>query len=264
MPSVLPAASVPVSQQTIQGNFQVHQAAQFVLRMLRSPVVKASAVTVALPTLCVVAFPPALAVKIGLAAAAALCAVQSQETKKRFLYEYSLGLTLLWSKLKIRNQQWYHPIREGLILGGIPLSNYGHLEQLKREGVTTVISLVEPFEREASLFGIPVKPEEWEKAGIAYHSFPSVDFHAVSVENLAKTALIIGKRKPKETVYVHCKSGIGRSAAVILAYLMISERLTLNQAIQSVSQIRHITPRWSLPTLQAFEQKLTVPCKEKA
>lgn len=50
-------------------------------------------------------------------------------------------------------------------------------------------------------------------------------------------------KKHHEAIYVHCKAGKSRSAAAILAYLVISEHWTLKKAYQHIVKARpNISP----------------------
>ncbi|XP_048843885.1 dual specificity protein phosphatase 13-like isoform X1 [Brienomyrus brachyistius] len=61
----------------------------------------------------------------------------------------------------------------------------------------------------------------------------------------------------KGRVFVHCARGISRSAALVLAFLMISEKLTLAEAIKAVRQHRNILPNAGfLSQLHHLDQKL--------
>uniref|UniRef100_A0A3Q2YGG0 Dual specificity protein phosphatase n=2 Tax=Hippocampus comes TaxID=109280 RepID=A0A3Q2YGG0_HIPCM len=58
-------------------------------------------------------------------------------------------------------------------------------------------------------------------------------------------------------VLVHCAMGLSRSSTLVLAYLMIHERLTLAEAIAAVSAKRNISPNLGfLEQLRALDAKL--------
>lgn len=58
-------------------------------------------------------------------------------------------------------------------------------------------------------------------------------------------------------VFVHCAVGVSRSAALVLAYLMIHQHLTLLSSVRCVQQKRWIFPnRGFLKQLLALDQKV--------
>ncbi|XP_056098284.1 dual specificity protein phosphatase 13-like [Rhinichthys klamathensis goyatoka] len=62
---------------------------------------------------------------------------------------------------------------------------------------------------------------------------------------------------PGERVLVHCAVGVSRSASLVLAYLMIHQRLSLLDAIKTVKQHRWIFPnRGFLKQLRALDASL--------
>ncbi|XP_059388846.1 dual specificity protein phosphatase 13-like [Carassius carassius] len=62
---------------------------------------------------------------------------------------------------------------------------------------------------------------------------------------------------PGERVLVHCAVGVSRSASLVLAYLMIHQRLSLLEAIHTVKEHRWIFPnRGFLKQLRALDATL--------
>ena len=160
---------------------------------------------------------------------------------KNFNYECTLGLTMIQNMLgQGERWQWWSEIEEGIILGALPMQNKGHLQQLKEEcGVKAVLSLNEDFEFLPSLFGVPVTERDWADEGIDFRNYPSEDFKPVSFLNLNKSVDYIHEQKEKgETVYVHCKSGVSRSASVMACYMIKYKGMNLQQAIDCVMQKR--------------------------
>ncbi|MES2504559.1 MAG: dual specificity protein phosphatase family protein [Myxococcota bacterium] len=155
---------------------------------------------------------------------------------KKAVFELSLFCTEA-----IRIPWWVKISDAGLYLGGIPLRNKGHLVQLKSLGINRVLNLLEPFEREPGLRHQPVTKEEWEKSGAVIFEVPSKDFRSISAKKLTQAAAIVAQElKQGHKMYVHCKAGMGRSASVVIAYLILHEGLSADEAIMAVKKRRRI------------------------
>ncbi|MCB1082187.1 MAG: dual specificity protein phosphatase family protein [Chlamydiia bacterium] len=117
--------------------------------------------------------------------------------------------------------------------------NQGHFEELQRLGMTHVISVLEDFEMEVGYFNTPVSHANWNQKGITTTQISAPDFYGLSAENIRlgvndlRLALSRG-----EVVYIHCKAGRGRSASIVVAYLMEDHGYSLEQAISFVKQYR--------------------------
>lgn len=62
---------------------------------------------------------------------------------------------------------------------------------------------------------------------------------------------------------VHCARGVSRSATLVLAYLMIYERLTVAEAIEAVRGHRNILPNVGfLEQLRDLDARLAVQKKD--
>lgn len=99
---------------------------------------------------------------------------------------------------------------KNLYLGVMPRESFG--EQFSRlslnEGQFTVVSLLEDFEHAITIpFGEVIR-------------VPSPDFEPVEIKNIQQAVEAISQSLDKENVYVHCKSGKGRSAVAVLGYVM--------------------------------------------
>lgn len=152
----------------------------------------------------------------------------------KIAYEVSLQYT------KYSCNSWWSKI-EGLnlYLGAIPLKNNGHFEELQKLGITHVISVLEDFEMEAGWINTPVKHSDWEEAGISVKHIPAPDFYGLNKDEIREGVKDLHEALEKgKTVYLHCKAGRGRSATVLVAYLMEHHGYTLEKAISLVKEYR--------------------------
>ena len=94
-------------------------------------------------------------------------------------------------------------------------------------GVTAVVDLTGEFSA----------PEPF--LGLAYLHLPVLDLTAPSQEQLDQAAAFITKHADHGVVYVHCKIGYSRSAAVLGAHLIASGRAgTADEAMQKLRDVR--------------------------
>jgi atypical dual specificity phosphatase len=116
---------------------------------------------------------------------------------------------------------WWTRIDSQLILGGIPLHNLSHLEALKKENVGAIVSILEPFELVPTLHFNPISKEEWESNDITVLQLSVEDTYGVQREDISRAIdFLIEQQKHGKTVYIHCKAGKGRSASIVLCYLL--------------------------------------------
>ncbi|XP_019479759.1 PREDICTED: dual specificity protein phosphatase 13 isoform X1 [Hipposideros armiger] len=83
--------------------------------------------------------------------------------------------------------------------------------------------------------------------------FFDLSVYFLPVARYIRTALSV----PQGRVLVHCAMGVSRSATVVLAFLMIYEHMTLEEAIQTVQAHRAICPNSGfLRQLQVLDNRL--------
>lgn len=136
--------------------------------------------------------------------------------------------------------KWHTKIDDNLYLGAIPFVD-PHLSTFQKTlRVKAVLSINETFELTShTLFGPVVRPAQWIENGIHHKQLSSPDFFPPSFDLLDKGAAYVNYHLTEgRTVYVHCKSGIGRSASVIIAYLMKYKRLSVHEAFSTVKVLR--------------------------
>ncbi len=131
--------------------------------------------------------------------------------RHRFRYDLSLIYTVCTQR------EWWHEISSDVVLGAIPLIH--HVEQLKVQGITHVVTLLEEFELERGI-AHPATAALWLKSGIKHFHIPVKDFQPVPTEAIQNVVAFMQEirrvdRLPK--FYIHCKAGRGRSATVVVA-----------------------------------------------
>jgi protein phosphatase len=100
-----------------------------------------------------------------------------------------------------------------------------------RQGVTAVLDLSVEFS-EARPF--------CESQRVEYHHLPVLDLTAPTQAQLVEGAAFIDSRAKSGVVYVHCKIGYSRSAAMVCAWLLSSGRATSVEG--AILQLRSVRP----------------------
>eukprot|EP01118_Nematostelium_gracile_P018419 TRINITY_DN8176_c0_g1_i1.p1 TRINITY_DN8176_c0_g1~~TRINITY_DN8176_c0_g1_i1.p1 ORF type:complete len:119 (-),score=23.63 TRINITY_DN8176_c0_g1_i1:85-441(-) len=88
--------------------------------------------------------------------------------------------------------------------------------------------------------------EEWGGSVRAYKRFgmeqlrlPVLDYTAPDLIQIERALDFISKYEQRgERVYVHCKAGRGRSAAVVAAWIMVKQNVSQSEAQKTLSRIR--------------------------
>lgn len=117
---------------------------------------------------------------------------------------------------------WWNTILPGkIILGAIPLSNYGHADAIANEA-HCVLTLLESFEIESETwFSVPVKHSEWMSRQVAHQVISCKDFQALSQTQIRRSIAYMHLHISQgDVVYTHCKAGRGRSATVVICYIL--------------------------------------------
>lgn len=134
----------------------------------------------------------------------------------------------------------YSKIRDDIYIGSCPIT----IEDVRilKENIpaTAVLSLQHPECHGA--FGIVDNniASEWKTLGVEYIRVPMRDFDQQSQHRnlpLAVKALATMLQN-NNTVYVHCTAGINRSSLVVVAYLVLFEHFTDQQAVELLRQSR--------------------------
>lgn len=133
---------------------------------------------------------------------------------KKLLFDISFIYTV-----KTGGHDWWTPISDQIILGAIPLES--HSERLKKNKVTHILTLLEPFELATGLI-TPIHKKTLENSQIKNKIIPCQDFKGVSTERIHQAVDYMHECmiQKNHRIYVHCKAGRGRSASVVVAYLL--------------------------------------------
>ena len=147
-------------------------------------------------------------------------------------------------------------IKDRAMFGSFPTQEA--VNELEKEGVRFFINLTEDNEKKITPY----------TTKYTYISFPIVDRHVPKdwcsfAVLIIRVSDIIKALKPKESLYLHCKGGHGRSGIVVASLLcymfgMTAER-ALEQTTKSHSKRRVMREKWrKLGSPQTYYQKIFV------
>ncbi len=143
---------------------------------------------------------------------------------------------------------WWDQVEDGLLFGAVPSRR--EVRQLATLGVGAVVNLCEEFEGHMG---------ELAAAGIVQLHLPTLDYQCPAEGDLARgITFIIEHRSAATSVYVHCKAGRGRSATMVLCYLMAAHSIDAREAYARVKAARpHVTSRlYDRPGVRAIESRV--------
>jgi len=128
--------------------------------------------------------------------------------------------------------------RGRILLGHLPNKSIGDLETLRnKENVTAIVSINEPWERYDFGSSKPVRPDELKSNNIDYLPIQAKDHVRLTTDQLDAAAEFINRKVADgETVYVHCRAGVGRSAMGVAAALINKD--TDRDVISVATQIK--------------------------
>ncbi|XP_069467071.1 dual specificity protein phosphatase 13B isoform X2 [Ambystoma mexicanum] len=125
---------------------------------------------------------------------------------------------------------------------------------LRQLGITHILNAAD------GLFNVNTGARFYSEMGIDYYGIEADDdpeFNLSIYFNQAARFIRAGLNSPRGRVLVHCAMGISRSATLVLAFLMICEKLLLVDAIKAVSEHRDICPNTGfLQQLRVLDSKL--------
>lgn len=181
--------------------------------------------------------------------------------RKKIVYRISLFVTIVFKAIRPNSHPWWHEVAPKLHLGAIPLKNFRHDEKIaNRLGAKAVLSLLEDFEfKTKGIKSKPVNNYDWRRLGVTHLIIPSVDFKPLPLETLEQGVAFLEENiENGVSCYVHCKAGKGRSAAMVVAYLL--KKGVVNSVDEGVDYLKKKRPFISIPkhkrhTLEHYYQK---------
>ncbi|CAL9096385.1 unnamed protein product [Musa acuminata var. zebrina] len=163
--------------------------------------------------------------------------IASSRTKKalvgagaRILFYPTLVYNVVRNKMQAEFR-WWDEIDQFILLGAVPFPK--DVPRLQQIGVRGVVTLNEPYET--------LVPSKLYKAhGIDHLVIPTRDYlFAPSLANICLAVDFIHNNASSGTMtYVHCKAGRGRSATVVLCYLIKHKNMTPLEALEYVRSKR--------------------------
>ena len=147
-------------------------------------------------------------------------------------------------------QSYFSDVDEGVLLGATPMVIAGHVTALHRAGVRAVVNM-------QAEYGGPVDAYAALHPPIVQLWIPVVDHTEPSIEQLEAAVKFIAKHRARgERVLVHCKGGHGRSAAVVMAWMIYSEQdgsMTPEAAQQRLDAVRDVRKTlYTQPAIREF------------
>ena len=139
--------------------------------------------------------------------------------------------TLLWNVLLGRVlsvRKWWHRIDEHVVLGALPFSS--DVAKLHELGVRGVVNTCKEYAGPS---------RQYEELDIEHLRVPTVDFTPPTLEHIDQSlALMRQVADEGDSTYVHCKAGRGRSATVVVCWLIEIYNMTPEEAQQHLASIR--------------------------
>ncbi|MBK9120829.1 MAG: dual specificity protein phosphatase family protein [Phycisphaerales bacterium] len=142
----------------------------------------------------------------------------------------------IFNRVMYRTGRWrlWDWVDEQVLLGGAPTR--ADLALLPEMGVRGIVNMCEEFHGHQVVL---------HRLGLQQLHLPTVDFHPPSLEAMQRGLEFIRQFvQAGSGVYVHCKAGQGRSATLVVGYLMAAYGLTPRAAYARVREVRpHVTRR---------------------
>jgi atypical dual specificity phosphatase len=146
---------------------------------------------------------------------------------------------------------WTTEIDDTVIMGGAPFGFAKIPDQLHDRGVRGVVNLCEEY---------PGPESSYRRLGMRHLRLPTTDHFEPTVKDMERAVEFIRFHEQMgKKVYVHCRAGHGRSAAVVLAWMVSNspdtvDLKTLNQTLLKLRDVRKTL--WKQRNIIRFHARL--------
>ena len=152
----------------------------------------------------------------------------------RFYFPLTWPINYFTRKYLKKGSYWSR-VDDVLTLGAVPFEGwfFSHVTKLHQSGVRGVVSMQDEYAG-------PV--EAYERFGMNYLRIPVVDHDEPTLGDIKEAIIFIYDHDNHGLgeVYVHCKGGHGRAAAIAFCWLLFKHNLDLNAAQRRLSACRHV------------------------
>ncbi|XP_052085009.1 protein tyrosine phosphatase domain-containing protein 1-like [Mytilus californianus] len=143
------------------------------------------------------------------------------------------------------------------------IKKFDIIKQFKEKGITSVISIQKPGEHADCGYGLEESgftydPQMFMENGIYFYNFGWDDYGVASLSTILDMVKVIQFAVSDGKVAIHCHAGLGRTGVIIASYLVFTNRIHADDAIQFVRSKRHgaIQTRGQMEVIREFEQYL--------
>jgi len=152
--------------------------------------------------------------------------------------------------------KWWDKIDQNVYLGAAPFSLMGHVSEMHKLGVRAVVNMCDEYTG-------PI--EEYKKLGIVQLRLPTVDHFEPSFKDLVQAVDFVGNCVSRgDIVYIHCRAGHGRGAAVAMCWLMSHLKMTPQEAQTHLSQLRSVRSKlWTQKNISIFYSTIPTNAVQK-
>ncbi len=145
-------------------------------------------------------------------------------------------------------RRWWDKVDDRLYLGALPFAH--HAERLHHLGVRAAVNTCLEYRGPVAAYA---------RLGIEQLRIPVADYHAPSLHDVQQAVAFIARhRAAGGAVYVHCKAGRGRSATIVLCWLVKQRGMSPEEAQQWLAKRRPHVDRflYRRPVVQEFWRQI--------